>query len=110
MRLSVVRLELTRSLLQQLDKIGIGAGHLPLIHPFSMSINESVVEVSSDAARDAGNRPPVSRRDLLDAIASRDVFDKLYIDLTNRSIQAYQAAGRKRCSLKLHASLAALEE
>lgn len=75
-----------------------------------MSLNETVAEVSSDPTRDAKNRPPVTRRDLLEAVASREVFDKLYIDLTNRSIQAYQGAGRKRCSLKLHASLAALEE
>lgn len=81
-----------------------------MVHPFSMSLNETVVEVSTDAARDAAKRPPVSRKDLLDAIKSREVFDKLYIDLTNRCIQAYQGSGRKRCSLKLHASLAALEE
>ncbi|ORY76938.1 trafficking protein particle complex subunit 10 [Leucosporidium creatinivorum] len=105
-----VKAELLELARKQLDKIGIGAGHLPLVHPFSMSLNETVAEVSSDPTRDAKNRPPVSRRDLIDAVASREVFDKLYIDLTNRSIQAYQGAGRKRCSLKLHASLAALED
>ena len=81
-----------------------------MIHPFSMNLNETIVEVSTDAARDAGSRPPVSRKDLLHAIKSRVEFDKLYIDLTNRCIQSYQSSGRKRCSLKLHASLAALEE
>ncbi|KAL8287387.1 hypothetical protein RQP46_003839 [Phenoliferia psychrophenolica] len=98
---------------KQLDKLGIGAGHLPLAHPFSMSMNEFVPD------RAAGNKAhstpessdgAVTRQDLLEAIAHRDKFDKLYIDLSNRTIQAYQASHRKRSSLKLHAALAALED
>ena len=96
--------------LSQLDKIGIAAGHLPFAHPFSMSLNETTSRSPNPSSPTATDRPPVSRSDLLSAIATREVFDKLYIDLTNRSIQAYQASRRKRCSLKLHASLAALEE
>ncbi|CEQ40052.1 SPOSA6832_01657 [Sporobolomyces salmonicolor] len=90
-----------------LDKIGMGAGHLPMVHPFSMSLNEIIP--TSSSAMSAPNRPPVSRKDLLDAISKQEVFDKLYVDLTHRTIQAYQASGRKRCSIKLHAGLAALE-
>ena len=88
----------------------MAAGHLPRSHPFSMSLNE-MAEAGSlpDSPGSAADRPPVSRKDLLEAIEDRDVFDKLYIDLTNRSIKAYQLGHRKRCSLKLHASLAALE-
>ena len=76
-----------------------------------MSLSESLPQAavapstpSSEPARD-----PVSRPDLLSAITSVTSFDKLYIDLTNRSIQAYTKSKRKRCSLKLHASLSALE-
>lgn len=59
---------------------------------------------------DASVAARVSRVDLVQAIADQDVFDKLYIDATNRSIQAYKLARRKRCAFKLDASLAALEE
>lgn len=75
-----------------------------------MSMNEVSSDPTGDRRGETAKRPPVSRRDLLDAISKQELFDKLYIDLTNRSIQAYQTSNRKRCSLKLHASLAALEE
>ncbi|KAK4701381.1 trafficking protein particle complex subunit 10, partial [Phenoliferia sp. Uapishka_3] len=103
---------LTNSLLRsphQLDKIGISSGHLPLSHPFSMSLNEYASERPVKPLP-AGARDAVSRKDLLDAIANLESFDKLYVELTNRSIHAYQTSRRKRCSLKLHASLAALED
>ena len=74
-----------------------------------MSMNEHVVDrAAKQLASDV--RDAVSRKDLIDAIGNREDFDKLYIDLSNRTIQAYQASHRKRSSLKLHASLAALEE
>lgn len=88
----------------------MSAGHLPLEHPFAMSLQE----VSSCPTPNPDNmtsqcRPPVSRKDLLDAIENKATFDKLYVDLTNRTIRAFTTSGRKRCSLKLHGSLAALE-
>ncbi|SGY18944.1 BQ5605_C014g07514 [Microbotryum silenes-dioicae] len=110
-----VKAELLELARKQLDKIGIGAGHLPPSHPFSMSLNEPTFSIPSTFnSPDLNNlnthqRPPVSRQDLLNAIKDGEAFDKLFIDLTNRSIQAYSQSGRKRCSLKLHASLAALE-
>ncbi len=58
----------------------------------------------------ASTRDAISRPDLREAARNQEAFDKLYIDLTNRSISAYGSAGRKRCGLKLHATLAALEE
>ncbi|KAM0790185.1 hypothetical protein ACM66B_005503 [Microbotryomycetes sp. NB124-2] len=98
-------LELAR---KQLDKIGIDAGHLPSAHPFSMSLNERSTMPSSPASNDAA-KPPIARAELTEAIKDSSRFDVLYLDVTNRCIDAYQASGRKRCSLKLHASLAALE-
>lgn len=94
----------------QLDKLGMGAGHLPFDHPFAMSLHEVASVPSPNPSTEIATRPPVSRKDLLDALSTRDVFDKLYIDVTNRTIQAYSSSGRKRCSLKLHSSLAALEK
>ncbi|KAM0751302.1 hypothetical protein T439DRAFT_325449 [Meredithblackwellia eburnea MCA 4105] len=105
---NAVRAELLDLARKQLDKIGIVAGHLPLEHPFSMSLNEITSDRPSNAL--PSNRDAVSRLDLLGAIGNQEQFDKLYIDLTNRAIQAYQSSARKRCSLKLHASLAALED
>lgn len=55
-------------------------------------------------------RPPVSRTDLLEAIEKQDVFDKMYIELTQRAAQAYQTTSRRRCAAKLHACLAALDQ
>lgn len=95
----------------QLDKIGMGAGHLPMVHPFSMSLNEiSPSRPTSPATSQPADRPPVSRKDLLDAISDRTTFDKLYVELSQKTIQAYQTSGRKRCALKLHAGLAGLEK
>lgn len=108
---TAVKAELLELARKQLDKIGIGAGHLPPAHPFSMSLNETRQSNGTGGAVKQGvERPPVSRQDLLGAIQDEEKFDRLYTDVTNRAIQAYQTSGRKRCSLKLHASLAALEE
>ncbi|BGP01777.1 hypothetical protein NBRC10513v2_005416 [Rhodotorula toruloides] len=111
-----VKAELLELAKKQLDKLGMGAGHLPSTHPFSMSFNESSAStVSSSSASSPTsptppNRQPVTRKDLLDAMDKREAFDKLYVELTQRSLQAYQASGRRRCAAKLNAYLAALEQ
>ena len=75
-----------------------------------MSLEESISSPLSTPTIAIGkDRPSVSRKDLLSATTDRGVFDKIYIDLTNRCIKAYQTSKRKRCALKLYASLAALE-
>jgi hypothetical protein len=103
----------------QLDKLGIFAGHLPALHPFTMSLNEapplpssaaSSTSTPSTSAPNSATRPPVTRQDLLDAIERQEVFDELYIDLTQRAVQAYQFTKRRRCAAKLHACLAALDQ
>ncbi|GAA5988713.1 hypothetical protein JCM5350_001988 [Sporobolomyces pararoseus] len=105
-----VKAELLELAKKQLDKIGMGAGHLPMVHPFSMSLNEiSPSRPTSPTSSQPADRPPVSRKDLLDAISDRTTFDKLYVELSQKTIQAYQTSGRKRCALKLHAGLAGLE-
>ncbi|GEM10221.1 transmembrane protein [Rhodotorula toruloides] len=111
-----VKAELLELAKKQLDKLGMGAGHLPSTHPFSMSFNEPSASIvnnssaSSPTSTTPPNRQPVTRKDLVDAIDKREAFDKLYVELTQRSLQAYQASGRKRCAAKLHACLAALEQ
>ena len=107
--------------LLQLDKIGMGAGHLPAVHPFSMSFNESAPSSSStrpgtpsSATRSLQSptrtTPPVTRQDLIAAMGDMAVFDRLYTDLAGRTAQAYQASGRRRSAAKVSAFLAALEQ
>ncbi|GAA5977541.1 hypothetical protein JCM10908_005008 [Rhodotorula pacifica] len=113
--LVAVKAELLELAKKQLDKLGIFAGHLPALHPFSMSLNESPSTTGSSSSTppattlNSPTRPPVTRRDLLDAIDQEEVFDSLYIDLTQKAIQAYQATTRRRCAAKLQACLAALD-
>ncbi|BGP50119.1 hypothetical protein JCM10450v2_006030 [Rhodotorula kratochvilovae] len=118
-----VKAELLELAKKQLDKIGMGAGHLPAVHPFSMSFNETSPSTTSapstrpDTPSSAAGglqsptrpNPPVTRQDLLDAIAKQDVFDRLYADLANKTVQAYQSSGRRRCAAKVLAFLAALD-
>lgn len=62
-------------------------------------------------APNESNKPPdISCKDLLQAVTGPDAFDRLYMALTNRIIESYQVSGRKRSALKLHASIAALEQ
>ncbi|KWU42169.1 hypothetical protein RHOSPDRAFT_36290 [Rhodotorula sp. JG-1b] len=116
--LVAVKAELLELAKKQLDKLGIFAGHLPALHPFTMSLNEappipasaaSSASTPSTSAPNSATRPPVTRQDLLDAIERQEVFDELYIDLTQRAVQAYQFTKRRRCAAKLHAGLAALD-
>lgn len=74
-----------------------------------MSLNE-IVPGHSHSHSLSTSSSGVSRPDLISAIAEQTTFDQLYIDLTNRAIQAYKYSRRNRCALKLDASLAALEE
>lgn len=39
----------------------------------------------------------------------REAFYELYVDTTNRAIDMYAKAGRRKFALKLHGSLAALD-
>lgn len=96
----------------QLDRIGIQAGHLPSEHPFNMS--PSRADVGSPPAQSTPKLsssttvPPSS--DLQDTLKDPKAFDKVYLDLARRTINLYQSAGRRRSALKLHCKTAAFEE
>lgn len=105
-----IKAELLELARKQLDKLGISSGHLPLVHPFSMSLNETPSSAPISPTSPTAPKSGVTRHDLFQAVADVESFDKLYVELTNRSIGAYSASGRKRCGLKLHATLAALED
>ncbi|RDB24044.1 Trafficking protein particle complex subunit 10 [Hypsizygus marmoreus] len=94
-------LELARD---QLDVIGVNAGHLPPKPPFCSAYNPSRSRLSQSSAPHT-----ISNSAILAAIENADAFYKLYIDVTNRAIEMYTKAGRKKFALRLHGSLAALD-
>lgn len=96
-------------LFDQLDKIGIRKGYLPSVHPFSMSLPYLDLE-SAQSPPPEPSEARISSPDLIEALRGRDEFDRLYITTTNRTIQTFNSCSRRRFALKLHASLAALDE
>ncbi|KAJ7285957.1 trafficking protein particle complex subunit 10 [Mycena rebaudengoi] len=93
-------LELARN---QLDLIGVKVGHLPLRPPFSNSPKPPSASGSADATE------KISSADILESIQNNDVFYDTYVGITNRAIDMYAKAGRRKFALKLHGSLAALD-
>ncbi|KAG6825950.1 hypothetical protein H0H92_001746 [Tricholoma furcatifolium] len=87
----------------QLDVIGVRVGHLPHHPPFSSSCSpsEPLVKTSSTLT--------ITNGEILAAINDAETFYKLYIDTTNRAIELYTKAGRRKFALRLHGSLAALD-
>ena len=51
----------------------------------------------------------ISNPELLECLGNQTAFYDLYIKLTNRAIDAYVKAGRRKFAVKLHGSLAALD-
>lgn len=51
----------------------------------------------------------ISNPELLKCLGDQAVYYDLYIKLTNRAIEAYVKAGRRKFALRLHGSLAALD-
>ncbi|KAH9048160.1 trafficking protein particle complex subunit 10 [Lactarius hengduanensis] len=89
----------------QLDVLGIGLGFLPSKPPFSMSL-PSVPVAPQEARRESRI---ISNSELLKCLGDRTAYYDLYIKLTNRAIEAYVKAGRRKFALRLHGSLAALD-
>lgn len=51
----------------------------------------------------------ISKTDLSAALKDKEAFYELYIGLTNRAIELYASAGRRKFALRMHGSLAALD-
>lgn len=51
----------------------------------------------------------ITRTELLASLSDRDALYDLYVNVTNRAIELYATAGRRKFALKLHGSLAALD-
>ncbi|KAJ7156089.1 trafficking protein particle complex subunit 10 [Mycena crocata] len=93
-------LELARN---QLDIIGVKVGHLPTRPPFSNSPRPP------SSSGSAASEKKISSTDILESIQHRDTFYDTYVEITNRAIDMYAKAGRRKFALKLHGSLAALD-
>ncbi|KAK7014963.1 trafficking protein particle complex subunit 10 [Favolaschia claudopus] len=93
-------LELAR---HQLDVIGVKIGHLPVRPPFSNSHHPP------SSSGSATSDKKISSADILQCLQTSDAFYDIYVGITNRAIDMYAKAGRRKFALKLHGSLAALD-
>jgi len=93
----------------KLDTIGIKVGHLPASPPFSTTFAQPspLPELSQPTSKRSSLK--ISKAELLSSLESRDAFYDLYVDVTNRAIDMYTKAGRRKFALKLHGTLAALD-
>ncbi|MCO5565922.1 hypothetical protein L7F22_019597 [Adiantum nelumboides] len=107
---------------RQLDRIGISVGHLPNAAPFSLSISKQsdkldrdlpalpgdskVKRLSSSNGTSTSTANIITRQEIVDALASKEVFDLRYTTLTERALAGWISSGRKRNVLRLRSALA----
>ncbi|KAH7889469.1 trafficking protein particle complex subunit 10 [Phlebopus sp. FC_14] len=100
-------IELARS---QLDILGIKVGHLPSQPPFSMALpGPMTLPQSPPMSNEKSPDQRISRYEFMLAIGEQEAFYDLYCTISNRAIDSYVKAGRRKFALKLHGSLAALD-
>ena len=89
-----------------MDILGIDFDFLPLQPPFSDPLpnNRRVERDTSPESLET-----ISRNDLRHALNDKEAFYELYIGHTNRAIEFYANAGRRKFALRMHGSLAALD-
>ena len=76
--------------------------HLPKRPPFALALpSEDLRAKSSDGT--------ISNVELAATTTNADAFCELYVGTTNKAIDLYVKAGRRKVALKLHGSLAALD-
>ncbi|KAL4077208.1 trafficking protein particle complex subunit 10 [Scleroderma yunnanense] len=93
----------------QLDVLGIKVGHLPSCVPFLMAAYPSVVVPSSPFPDRGSSSQRISKYEIMLAIGDSEAFYDLYCTVSNRAIDMYVKAGRRKFALKLHGCLAALD-
>ncbi|KAI6132070.1 trafficking protein particle complex subunit 10 [Pisolithus croceorrhizus] len=99
-------LELAKS---QLDILGVKVGHLPPKPPFSMAI-QTVTTTPSSPLPERNPLQRISKYEILLAVGDSEAFYDLYCTTSNRAIDMYVKAGRRKFALKLHGCLAALDK
>jgi trafficking protein particle complex subunit 10 len=86
-----------------LDVIGVAVEHLPPKPPFSATSSPSAIPKRTNTTQQ------ITNTDILSAIENAELFYELYVTTTNRAIDMYTQAGRRKFALRLHGSLAALD-
>ncbi|PWN36229.1 uncharacterized protein FA14DRAFT_120403, partial [Meira miltonrushii] len=99
---------------KQLDRIGISVGHLPNAAPFSLSLPKQSDKAKGDLTQSSNkdgastSMEKITRQEIVDALASKEVFDLRYTTLTERALAGWISSGRKRNVLRLRSALANL--
>ncbi|KAI0724064.1 trafficking protein particle complex subunit 10 [Cerioporus squamosus] len=91
----------------QLDILGIATGFLPNKPPFSLALPSTESTPKDPKAKRASMS--ITNTELLSALKDQDALYDLYVKITNRAIELYASAGRRKFALKLHGTLAALD-
>lgn len=96
---------------KKLDILGIKINYLPSRAPFSLALpTPGLSHPGSPQPIEPGSpSQKLSNEQLLKAMEDKEVFYEAYVKLTNRAIELYAKAGRRKFALKLHGSLAALD-
>ncbi|CED85218.1 Putative transmembrane protein [Phaffia rhodozyma] len=92
----------------QLSKLGRQYGHLPNAYPFSTHSSLSIVKPSPDSS--SGADRPITRRDLVAALETKESFDVLFYRITEMAIECLSRVGKERSTLDLIGGLATLDE
>ena len=92
----------------KLDILGIATGFLPKKPPFSLALPSSFDPSAKDPKMKRGSMT-ITKTELLSSMDDQDALYELYVNVTNRAIELYASAGRRKFALKLHGSLAALD-
>ncbi|GJE95190.1 trafficking protein particle complex subunit 10 [Phanerochaete sordida] len=103
---NAVRGELVELARHQLDILGIDFDFLPDEPPFSDALPK---DRPKDTRTSSENLSSISKTDLRDALEDKEAFFEMYIAHTNRAIELYASAGRRKFALRMHGSLAALD-
>ncbi|KIJ16879.1 hypothetical protein PAXINDRAFT_162498 [Paxillus involutus ATCC 200175] len=109
-RYSASKGELIELAKSQLDILGVRAGHLPSKQPFSLAIPAAATVSHSPLMSDKrSSAHRISNYEITLAVGESEAFYDLYTTISNRAIDMYVKAGRRKFALKLHGSLAALD-
>lgn len=107
-RFSASKGELLELAKTQLDIIGVKVGHLPKKLPFATTCMEEAALHPEQISKRSSTRR-ISNHEIILAIRDKEAFYDLYCATSNRAIDMYVKAGRRKIALKLHGFLAALD-
>ncbi|KAG2157362.1 trafficking protein particle complex subunit 10 [Suillus clintonianus] len=108
-RFSASKGELLELAKTQLDIIGVKVGHLPKKPPFATTYIEETPATRPQQTSRRSSTQRISNHEIMLAIGDEEAFYDLYCATSNRAIDMYVKAGRRKFALKLHGFLAALD-